>query len=234
MAVSTFMSGAPDVTQVGRPGEELHAGHGALMDGVYRWQRHLYDATRKYYLLGRDRLIEELRPGDGQAVLEIGCGTGRNLIKAARRYPAARFYGVDISEAMLETARANVGRAGLADRITLVQGDAARFSAPQAFGMGMDRVFFSYALSMIPLWQRSLDAALDSLAQEGSLHVVDFGQQEQLPDWAKAFLTWWLAQFHVEARADLGSELARAARQKGRHSDVLPLYRGYTWLGRIA
>ncbi|TIQ66810.1 MAG: SAM-dependent methyltransferase, partial [Mesorhizobium sp.] len=30
------------------------------MDGVYRWQRHIYDLTRKYYLLGRDRLISGL------------------------------------------------------------------------------------------------------------------------------------------------------------------------------
>ena len=36
------------------------ANHAALMDGVYRWQRHVYDVTRKYYLLGRDRMIEGL------------------------------------------------------------------------------------------------------------------------------------------------------------------------------
>ena len=27
------------------------------MDGIYRYQRHIYDLTRKYYLLGRDRMI---------------------------------------------------------------------------------------------------------------------------------------------------------------------------------
>ena len=26
------------------------------MDRMYRWQRHIYDVTRKYYLLGRDAL----------------------------------------------------------------------------------------------------------------------------------------------------------------------------------
>ena len=31
--------------------------HAALMDTVYRGQRHIYDATRKYFLFGRDRLI---------------------------------------------------------------------------------------------------------------------------------------------------------------------------------
>ncbi|TIV74063.1 MAG: SAM-dependent methyltransferase, partial [Mesorhizobium sp.] len=39
---------------------ELPASHAELMDGVYRWQRHIYDLTRKYYLLGRDRLIDGL------------------------------------------------------------------------------------------------------------------------------------------------------------------------------
>ena len=26
------------------------------MDRMYRYQRHIYDLTRKYYLLGRDRI----------------------------------------------------------------------------------------------------------------------------------------------------------------------------------
>ena len=74
------------------------------MDAIYRYQRYVYDATRKYYLLGRDRLLAELQPPAGGSVLEIACGTGRNLILAARRYPNARFYGFDISNAMLDTA----------------------------------------------------------------------------------------------------------------------------------
>ena len=72
-----------------------------LMDQIYRRQHHIYDLTRKYYLLGRDRLIIGLRPTSGDAVLEIGCGTGRNLTIAAKHYPAARFFGVDVSTVML-------------------------------------------------------------------------------------------------------------------------------------
>ncbi len=58
-----------------------------LMDRVYRHQRHVYDLTRKHYLLGRDHLIDRLEPPAGGHVLELGCGTGRNLIAAAKRYP---------------------------------------------------------------------------------------------------------------------------------------------------
>ena len=52
-----------------------------LMNRIYRCQHHIYDLTRKYYLLGRDRLLAGLRPHAGDAVLEIGCGTGRNLAR---------------------------------------------------------------------------------------------------------------------------------------------------------
>jgi hypothetical protein len=41
------------------------------MDGIYRYQRYIYTATRKYYLLGGDRLLNELQPDDGSIVLEI-------------------------------------------------------------------------------------------------------------------------------------------------------------------
>src|SRR5580658_4770840 len=67
----------------------------ALMDRMYRRQRHIYDFTRKFYLLGRDEAITRLRPAPGDKVLEIGCGTGRNLIKLAQAYPEARLFGLD-------------------------------------------------------------------------------------------------------------------------------------------
>ena len=89
-----------------------------LMDQMYRRQRHIYDLSRKYYLLGRDETIARLGPRPATAVLEIGCGTGRNLIKAARAYPEARFYGLDVSRAMLDTAARldRARRALVADR----------------------------------------------------------------------------------------------------------------------
>src|SRR5204862_213321 len=120
----------------------IDTGHAGHMDAIYRSQRHIYDLTRKYYLLGRDALIDGIAPPPGGSVLEIGCGTGRNLIAAARRWPDARFYGIDISEAMLQTARAKVAKAGLSDRIVLAQGDATAFDAEALFGIAtFDRFF---------------------------------------------------------------------------------------------
>jgi ubiquinone/menaquinone biosynthesis C-methylase UbiE len=40
-----------------------------------------------------------------ESILDIGCGTGRLLRKAAKRWPAARLTGVDPAEGMVEKAR---------------------------------------------------------------------------------------------------------------------------------
>jgi len=199
-----------------------------LMDAVYRHQRHVYDLTRKYYLLGRDRLIAELAPPRGGTVLELGCGTGRNLIAAAKRYPDASFFGLDISRHMLETAEKNIARAGLSDRITLVEGDAANPKATDALGVpAFDRVFYSYTLSMIPIWREALAAGAARLAGDGRIHVVDFGQQARLPSWFKRLLFAWLNSFHVMPRADLETELQGLAERTGTELMFRHLYRGY-------
>lgn len=208
--------------------------HAAHMDGIYRYQRYIYDVTRKYFLLGRDRLIDELKIPAGGTVLEIGCGTGRNLIQVARRYPHARLYGFDISAMMLETARASITRAGLADRITVAQGDATAFDTQAMFAVpAFDRVFISYSLSMIPPWTAVLDPAIGAVKRGGSLHVVDFGQQEGMPVSFKRALFAWLDTFTVYPRAELEDELMSAAQRAGAVARVRKILRGYAQLAVV-
>ena len=152
------------------------------MNRMYRWQRYIYDATRRYYLLGRDQLIDGLHPPAGALVLEIGCGTGRNLIQAARQYPQARFSGIDISTEMLTTAISAIDRRGLKKAIRVAHGDATKFDSKALFRIAaFDRVMISYSLSMIPDWHRVVAQALRCLKPGGQLHIVDFGNQERLP-----------------------------------------------------
>lgn len=208
--------------------------HGELMDRLYRHQRHFYDVTRKYYLLGRDRLIDRLEPAAGRAVLEIGCGTARNLVRAARCYPQAQFFGIDVSHEMLATAHVEVAREGLARRIQLAHGDGAAFDAQELFGRrSFDRVFVSYTLSMIPAWRDVLRQAIALLPPGGELHIVDFGGQERLPLWFQATLRAWLALFHVAPRDELEAELGPMALRAG----CLPLFerpwRGYAQMAVV-
>lgn len=209
--------------------------HSALMDRVYRLQRRFgfYDATRKYYLLARDPMLASLNPPQGGSVLEIGCGTGRNLVKAARLYPQAEFHGVDISREMLAAAGSAVWRAGLRDRVRLAWADAAAFDPERTFGRAKyDRIFLSYVISMIPQaqWRGVLEAAVGHLAPGGELHVAEFGDMADLPSSARSAMYTWLRWYHVTPRPDLFEAAAAAAAAHGGTAENRSLHRGFSWI----
>lgn len=204
-------------------------GHAALMDATYRYQRVIYDATRRYYLLGRDQLIADLAPARGHRILEIACGTGRNLDLISRRHPGCRLFGLDISGEMLHSARAKLGR-----RAHLVQADACSFDAMRAFGEAeFDRIILSYSVSMIPDWMAALDTAARHLAKGGQLHVVDFGDLSGLPQWFRRALHRWLAKFHVTPRENLAVALESVAARHGCEVRHGTHFRGYARRGTL-
>ncbi|XJJ68860.1 class I SAM-dependent methyltransferase [Novosphingobium sp. BL-8A] len=208
----------------------LPADHAALMDRVYRGQRHIYDLTRKYYLFGRDRLIRELDAAPGMAVLEVGCGTGRNLELARKACPGVALHGFDISSEMLKNARKRLG-----EQAVLVPGDATRFDPQALFGReGFDRIFLSYTLSMIPGWQDALSRAVAALSPGGVLHAVDFGDLAGLPSPLRAGLRGWLEKFHVTPRLDLPITAARIAGDRGLSVEFTRGPFGYYQMVRLA
>lgn len=198
------------------------------MDRIYRTQRHVYDLTRRPYLLGRTALVRSLRPPPDGHVLEIACGTAWNLVRAAQHYPDAHLYGLDVSSAMLAIARRSIARHGLERRIHVADADATSFDPLSLFGRRhFDRIFISYALSMIPDWTGALARASEALAKGGSLHIVDFGQCERLPEVFRRVLLAWLARFSVAPRADLQLAIEHLARTGGFASKAARPYRGY-------
>jgi|SRR5208337_510190 len=198
------------------------------MDVIYRRQRFIYDATRRYYLFGRDRLIEDLGPPAKGTVLEIGCGTARNLVQAARLYPEARFYGLDVSEAMLLSARASIARCGLGARIVLRKGDATAFDPKQLFALsGFDRVFISYALSMIPAWRDVVRHAATCVAPGGKLFIVDFGDFGSYPALLRRVQLAWLRRFSVVPIPAMDRKIGMLAEQMGFTAATEKLYGGY-------
>ena len=206
----------------------------ALMDRIYARQRHIYDASRKFYLLGRDGLIADLDAPPGSRILEIGCGTGRNLVKIARRYPEAACHGLDVSHTMLATARKAITGVGLESRISLAQADATRFDPVALFGAAdFDRIVISYALSMIPAWREVLARAMTMIAPDGALYVVDFGNQAGLPAAFKRMLEAWLARFQVTPRLTLPSEIVAIARQQNLCASSRMVLRGYAVAARV-
>lgn len=167
------------------------ASHRSFLNTYYGWSRSIYDVTRKYYLFGRDTLLKQLAGESFVGLVEIGPGTGRNLAELLRRKPDAIVGGVEASDAMLETCKKRVPNA------PVVQGFAETTAYADLLDVPVDRVMFSYCLSMVQDQGAALDNALDQLAPGGQVVVVDFADLEGLPGPMAAGLRTWLDWFHV-------------------------------------
>lgn len=174
------------------------------LNNLYRFQRHIYDLTRRFFLFGRDQLLSQMNVQPRERVLEIGCGTGRNLLKLSRLEPNAKFFGLDAADEMLKTAAAKLDAHDKAREIVLRQGLAEEFDYQNTFGQSQpfDKIFISYALSMFPHWQASLRNTLENLKPGGDLYIIDFWDGRGLPLWFNRFRAWWLSLFKVYYRPE--------------------------------
>lgn len=142
---------------------------GAL-ERYYQFHSRIYDATRWSFLFGRTAIFDRLpRDSHPASVLEVGCGTGKNLVTLAARFPGAQITGVDLSDVMLGIARTKT--AGFGGRVQLQH---RAYDAPLQAG-AHDLVVFSYALTMFnPGWETAISAAHADLKSGGRIAVVDF------------------------------------------------------------
>jgi S-adenosylmethionine-diacylgycerolhomoserine-N-methlytransferase len=205
------------------------------MDRMYRLQRHFYDATRKYYLLGRDTLLKRMNVQPGQRVLEVACGTARNLIKLHYMQPDAELFGLDASSEMLKTAELKLVRREL-DGIHLKECLAEELDYKKTFGIEQpfDAIFFSYGLSMIPTWPAAIEAALANLKPGGKMYIVDFWDQADLPRWFRAMLVRWLDLFHVHFRPELMEHLKKLHEQGRFELEIEPVARRYAYIATLS
>jgi S-adenosylmethionine-diacylgycerolhomoserine-N-methlytransferase len=168
---------------------------GRSVRNYYRLHAGIYDATRWSFLFGRGLMLElaaALRPAP-KRILEVGCGTGRNLAALARRFPDAQITGVDLSEAMLAIARRKTVKFG--SRVTLVQGAYGAALEPRR---GHDLVVCSYALSMFnPGFEAAIAAVRSDLAPAGHVIVVDFHGSGQ------RWFARWMGYNHVRMDGQL-------------------------------
>lgn len=107
----------------------------------------------------------------GGSLLEVGCGTGNLQILIAKAFPAARCAGIDIDPTGIRCAREAVRREGLADRITLIEGDIADSVQPESFDVVvMVEVLHEIGPDVRP---RVVKGCADVLRKGGWLVVVD-------------------------------------------------------------
>ena len=170
--------------------------HRAFLDRYYRLTHHVYDVSRKYFLFGRDGVLERLLATDWTTLMEIGPGTGRNLARLHRRRPQAMLGGLEASEVM----RAHAGRRCPWARID--PGFAEDGDIAAVLGAPPQRILMSYALSMFPDKDRAIGNARRHLAPGGELWVVDFSDLAGLAALPRRALGTFLHAFHVEPVPD--------------------------------
>lgn len=176
--------------------------HRRFLNRYYGVSHHLYDATRKCFLFGRDRALKHLLAVEWNTLVEVGPGTGRNLRKLHAGRPQALLGGIDASDVMLAHARAECPWARLR------HGFAEDAEYTEVLGAAPERILFSYCLSMVQGRAQALRQARRSLAPGGELVVVDFADGLGLPGVLRRGLHAWLGAFHV---APLDAELFRDA-----------------------
>jgi S-adenosylmethionine-diacylgycerolhomoserine-N-methlytransferase len=182
---------------------DARADHRAFLNRYYGVSRFIYDATRKYYLFGRDGVLRDLAADRRWATLvEVGLGTGRNLARLRRARPDARLGGLEASDAMLEHAQAKCPWARIA------QGFAEDAPLADVLGERPDRVLFSYCLSMVGDRAAALTNARRALSDRGEVVVVDFADFAGWPAGAADAFRSYLGTFRVKP---LGAEDLRGA-----------------------
>jgi demethylmenaquinone methyltransferase/2-methoxy-6-polyprenyl-1,4-benzoquinol methylase len=132
-----------------------------------------------------------LKPGD--AVLEVGCGTGLNfeLLRSAVGLDGC-VIGIDASEQMLARARRRIARMGWAN-VAVRQTSVP----PLDLEIRLDAVLFSYSVAMIECWKQALTRAARLLKPGGTLAVLEFGRFRSWPWPAGPIARGWLRLHHV-------------------------------------
>jgi S-adenosylmethionine-diacylgycerolhomoserine-N-methlytransferase len=141
------------------------------MSGYYAWQSRIYDATRWTFLFGRDAILDQLQLNAGDTVIEVGCGTGRNLQGILKRIgTTGEIFAVDCAAPMLARCAERIGK----ERWNNVHLVDREYGGKSVTGGAADVVLMSYSLSMIPEWESVIECARRELRPGGKIGVVDF------------------------------------------------------------
>jgi len=117
----------------------------------------------------RPRAVARLNLKSGDRVLEVGCGTGRNLPFLTQAVgPDGHVYGIDISDGMLVKASEACDKNGWTN-VTLIRADAADYELPEP----VDGAIFSLSYAVMRDRKQALRNAWRQLKPGGRMVMLD-------------------------------------------------------------
>lgn len=179
------MPSVRDIRRERERGPEPHDFAQRLFSGL---PRH-YDLLEETLSLGqngrwRREMLDHVVAAKPARILDVATGTGGVALDLVAR-GAGRVVGVDVTDAMLRRAQANVARADLRDRLQLVLGTAERLPFPDAT---FDALTFTYLLRYVSDPRHTLQELARVLKPGAPMASLEFHVPPN-PFWR---FWWWL------------------------------------------
>ncbi len=158
------------------------------------WSRVFFSPLDRW----RRESVAAMNIGEGDTILDIGCGTGQNFPFIEERIgPGGKLIGVDYTPAMLEQAAKRVDE-GRWENVDLVEGKAEEVDC--LVEGPVDGVISWCCLSIVPEWERAIAAAASLLRAGGRFTVYDMRTTKVKGPlgWPLTrFTEWWVNHYGV-------------------------------------
>ena len=175
------------------PDQTFHFHHGRPMAEIVGYTMDQVDAmpaqaVESFAGVGNPFSMGSIQPGE--TVLDVGSGAGFDCFIAGQAVgPEGKVIGVDMTEAMLDKARATAQQMGLG-QVEFRHGFAEDLPVPDA---SVDVAISNGVINLCPDKYKAFDEVFRTLKPGGRLYLADIVVHKPVPDAAKANVDLWTA-----------------------------------------
>jgi SAM-dependent methyltransferase len=145
------------------------------------------EALRASLGCGNPTLLAQLR--DGETVLDLGSGGGIDVLLSARRVgPRGKAYGLDMTDEMLELARENQRKAGVAN-VEFLKGEIENIPLPDS---SIDVIISNCVINLSADKAQVLREAFRVLRPGGRFAVSDVVSTREVPAVIRKSVELWI------------------------------------------